>query len=71
MDYFEQADANSDGIVDATEFANFVETQAHLVEDSNKPLTKAQLYHLASRAAIGTSQLNIIRMTCTAFTYNF
>ncbi|KAG0581078.1 hypothetical protein M758_4G227600 [Ceratodon purpureus] len=53
VDYFEKADANSDGIVDAAEFANFVETQAHFYENSNKPLTKAQLYHLATRAAIG------------------
>lgn len=53
MEYFEQADANSDGIVDPAEFASFVETQAHFFEDSNKQLTKAQLYHLGTRAAIG------------------
>jgi len=53
VDYFEQADANADGIVDAAEFASFVETQAHFFEDSNKPLTNEQLYHLSSRAAIG------------------
>lgn len=53
VDYFEKADVNSDGIVDAAEFSSFMETQAHLYENSNQPLTKAQLYHLASRAAIG------------------
>jgi len=53
LDYFEQADANADGMVDAAEFASFVEAQAHFFADSNKPLTPDQLYHLGSRAAIG------------------
>jgi len=53
VDFFEQADANSDGIVDAAEFACFVEAQAYFYEDSNRPLTTNQLYHLGSRAAIG------------------
>ena len=56
VDYFEKADVNSDGIVDAAEFSSFMETQAHLYENSNQPLTKAQLYHLASLAAIGKLQ---------------
>lgn len=53
VDHFQQADTNADGMVDATEFANFVETQTHLFEESNKPLTSKQLYHLGTRAAIG------------------
>lgn len=53
MNFFEQADTNSDGTVDAAEFACFVEAQAYFYEDSNKPLTTKQLYHLGSRAAIG------------------
>lgn len=53
VDFFEQADANSDGMVDAAEFACFVEAQAYFFEDSNRPLTTNQLYHLGARAAIG------------------
>ena len=53
MDFFEQADTNSDGMVDAAEFARFVEAQAYFYEDSNKPLTAKQLSILGARAAIG------------------
>lgn len=51
--HFNEADTNSDGVVDRVEFAAYVEAQAVKQGTSSKPLTAQQLYQLGLRAGIG------------------